>query len=245
MISVATLLSIPFIAIASIPLLSFAAFTTSLAFATLLIRVSVVYVELALALLQSALSPSSSKAPARPIILPLRSPVRSEPPKVGHHRRGSASSATPPPSTYSHNRNSSYASLVGIGPSRDYEGVGGWRLTSGEDQEEEATWMGMNSRLELPALSIPSPATKKHMRSLTSGSQKSPMLFENVSPEIGRSPGLVRNTGRLSGTASPEGYFGTYASGEGGGWRSEAASRRASVGSRSGSISVVKLQELT
>jgi hypothetical protein len=46
---------------------------------------------------------------------------------------------------------------------RDFEGVGGWRMSG--DDDEEALWMGINSRLQLPAET----PTRRHARSLTGG----------------------------------------------------------------------------
>lgn len=46
-------------------------------------------------------------------------------------------------------KSGSFASLTGGGPNRDFEGVGGWRDPGSGD--DEAIWIGMNSRLELPA----------------------------------------------------------------------------------------------
>lgn len=52
-----------------------------------------------------------------------------------------------------------------MGITRDFEGVGGWRLDSGET-DEEVLWTSINSRLELPA----DHGRRHHRRSLTSGS---------------------------------------------------------------------------
>ena len=46
---------------------------------------------------------------------------------------------------------------------RDFEGVGGWRT-----EDEDAIWMSLNSRLELPAM-VDAPR-RNHHRSRTSGS---------------------------------------------------------------------------
>jgi hypothetical protein len=63
-------------------------------------------------------------------------------------------------------------SLLGAGiqgPPRDFEGVGGWREAA-DDPAEEELWIGMNSRLELPAAT---PVRQRHhQRSLTGGSQR-------------------------------------------------------------------------
>ena len=67
-------------------------------------------------------------------------------------------------------KSDSYLSLLGAGtPDRDYEGLGGWR-TQG-DELEEGIWMGMNSRLELPAATPGGNGGRRHRRSLTGASQ--------------------------------------------------------------------------
>lgn len=182
--SLLNLLGIPILLLVSLPLAIFAAFTTSLAFTTLLLRVLVVYVELGLALLQAAISPSTSTTQGFSALNLSQSPLR----EVRVTSRRSSTTGTPPKKT------SSFASLAGSGTNRDYEGVGGWRLPGKE--EEEDVWQNMNSRLELPA------TPRRHRRSLTGGSQR--VVF-SLTPESGRSPGIVRT--RTPGTASPEGYF--------------------------------------
>lgn len=172
----------------SIPFAAFAALTTSLAFGILFVRLLIVYIDLGIALIHSAISPQSSGT-YESKNLPAPSPVyKATKPR---RRRSVVGSSTP---TSKIAKTSSFASLVGTCTDRDYEGVGGWRVSI--DDEEEALWMSLNSRLELPA--ITSPAVRRHRRSLTGGSQRS-------SPEKGRSPSLFRT--RTPGTASPEGYF--------------------------------------
>ncbi|KAL2352601.1 hypothetical protein BJ546DRAFT_215676 [Cryomyces antarcticus] len=194
------LLTTPFLLLFSLPLAVFAAFTTSLAFSTLLIRVSIVYVELGIALVQSAVQApvtTNSPPPARPT-----APWR-------HKRRRSsnfstASSQDPhatPAGRKPPTKSDSLASLLGAGgPTRDYEGVGGWRFAA--DGDEDALWMGMNSRLELPAAPSNYVTGRRHVRSLTSGSQR----FQ--SPELLRgSPVVSRARTPAAGSGSPEGYF--------------------------------------
>lgn len=199
-------ISAPALLLLSIPLATFAVVTTALAFWTLLFRVSIVYVELFLALLRAYITPAQPSV----IELPPLSPIKE---RAIHKRRANSSASslggteTPknPPT-----KSESFASLVGTGQNRDFEGVGGWRVSGNE--EEEALWMSMNSRLELPA----APA-RRHERSFTGGSQR----FTFASPEVGRSPGLMLKTpgGKhwqrhsMSGTASPEGYFSVPVSG--------------------------------
>lgn len=80
----------------------------------------------------------------------------------------------PPLKDYDPKNSESYASLLGAGvqgPARDYEGIGGWR-DEAVDPAEEALWIGMNSRLELPAV-VPERARRHHRRSYTGQSQMS------------------------------------------------------------------------
>jgi hypothetical protein len=164
----------PLLLLISFPLAIFAAITTSVAFGVLLIRVLIVYFELGIALVQSWLfaRASSPQLPLRPRYSP-RSPSRTSPSR--HRTRGSsvgsnASSQTETAVTLTQRRPSksvSAASFAGTGDeNRDFEGVGGWRLSSG-DGDDDALWIGMNSRLELPA--VPTD-TRRHHRSLTAGS---------------------------------------------------------------------------
>ncbi|PNS16968.1 hypothetical protein CAC42_4932 [Sphaceloma murrayae] len=258
-----SLFSTPFIVLLSIPLTILALFTTSLAFGTLLLRVSIVYLELVLALFQSFITPRppvSKALPSQPA--PLHGPVR-------HHARRRTSSSgsttslrleTPLSHTpFPHNagggrlhKNPSLASLLGTTTPRDYESVGGWRLTSA-NSDEEALWTGINSRLELPALTVPSPNTltrtaeRYHHRSLTGGSRRGsgPPGTTTGSPELKpRSPGGKRGKG--SGTVSPEGYF-TGLQGQGLGMTIVGGDQRGSadgsrVHSRRSSVSLVKVR---
>jgi hypothetical protein len=65
-----------------------------------------------------------------------------------------------------------------VGPTRDYEGVGGWRLDKSSD-DDDALWTGINSRLELPA-----DHTRRHYRSSTGGSMPGDMrVNRSCSPE--------------------------------------------------------------
>lgn len=167
------LLGLSFLFCLGLPFALFALATTTLAIGTLLLRLVFVYFDLFLALLNGA------------IASPTQSPPRTHAPHKHHRRKRS----TPPtPSTPGMRKVPSFASLVGSGTDRDYEGVGGWRFT--ESADEEAVWMGMNRNLELPA--SPAVARKHHRRSLTGG-QASPLLS--------------RSMPRTSGSASPEGYF--------------------------------------
>lgn len=124
----------------SLPLFLFAALTSTVAITALLARVALVYIELGVVITHDYFSSSSSSP--------------SSPPRP--------SSTTPPP----RRRRLSSTPTPQV---RDYEGVGGWRIPGAEatemdEDEDEKTWTGMNSRLELPARTA-----GRHRRSLTGG----------------------------------------------------------------------------
>lgn len=179
------------------PLTTLAFFTTYLALVTLLIRVSIVYFELGVALLKSWLyvdivkapqpnSPTKGSNTSRRQSLAAASQHDTSP----KSRRGSNVSTASSTDALSiafaagNRRSASISSLVSThtaGANRDFEGVGGWRDVA--DRDEEALWMGMNSRLELPAAPVASSPTlassdtirsraRHHKRSLTGGSQR-------------------------------------------------------------------------
>lgn len=179
----------PFIiVVVSVPLAIFAVVTTSIALSLLAFRGFIVYTQLGTALVSAWLSPPTPK----PII----------PHQHHHHHQTSPSDRSSPPG--SRNRRSSsngsgasfqeaaapvarlgsksgsFTALLGeAGPTRDYEGVGGWRDTGNDD--EEALWMGINSRLQLPA-EMPG---RRHQRRHTGGGQ-SPNTRWSHSPEAYR-----------------------------------------------------------
>lgn len=151
------LLGPPLLLVVSIPLTIFACVTTTVAVSLLAIRVSAVYIDLALTLLRVYLFPE----PPTPV--PKRPPPPHESPRPPRSfRRTSISSQdTAVPAARIHTKSGSSVSLINANEMismRDYEGVGGWRLY--EDEQEEALWMGMNSRLELPLATTP----KRHQR---------------------------------------------------------------------------------
>jgi len=194
-------LSVPFLLLFSLPLAFFAILTTTLAFWLLVIRVVFVYYELAMTLLRASIAPSTLPQPPTP---PPLSPTKHR--GSPRSRRASRSSSSGSSDlhvwrTTADFKSQSSATLALSTPLRDYEGVGGWRFQEGE--EEEALWMGMNSRLELPASQM-----RRHQRSLTGGSRAS---SGRASPELVRTPLAIRTPGRGrgpgSGAASPENYF--------------------------------------
>lgn len=171
----------PFVIVSvSVPLVVFAVVTTSIALSLLAFRGFVVYAQLGTALLGAWLSPEAPKpAPQRRAI----SAGRMSPPRNRHRRNSSNGSGTSQDTTIPGAglgpKSGSFTALLGGSEvTRDYEGVGGWRDTGNED--EEALWMGMNSRLELPAV-IPG---RRHQRRHTGG--QSPSQRWSWSPEAFR-----------------------------------------------------------
>lgn len=195
------LLGPPIILIVSIPLAIFAMITTSLAVTALTVRVSIIYIELGFAVAQSWLSskPHKTSPQASPVLV--RSP--SSPQRHRRQRQSIASSVASSQDLtvpqQAPNKSDSWASLVGTGvENRDYEGVGGWRIAG--DGEDDALWIGMNRRLELPA--TVGERQLRHRRSLTSQSQRF-----SWSPEMRMSP--VQSRARTPSVTADQGqeYF--------------------------------------
>jgi hypothetical protein len=182
------ILFLTILTILSIPLIFLALITTSVAVLTLTLRALSVYIDLGLALVGSLFSASRSPATtSQPRALPQSkhsgapSPTLTSYQRALRHRRTSSSSGhsggsqTPSPKRAS----SGIFGLGALGSTRDFEGVGGWRFTTPADEEhDEEMWMGLNSRLELPA-AVPNggmvnngekgPKKKRHRRVLTEG----------------------------------------------------------------------------
>jgi hypothetical protein len=168
----------------SVPLALFAFVTASVAISLLSFRALIVYFQLAMAVIGAWFSPSTPKnvSPHPP---PRSSPAQQSPTRV-RPRRNSATSTTPgydatsPAAHISRlpHKNNSLTALIGTSElTRDFEGVGGWRVAG--DDDEEALWMGINSRLELPA-QVP---TRRHQRSVTGGASPS-QRWSYHSPEV-------------------------------------------------------------
>ena len=179
----------PFVLLSiSIPLAFFALVTTSIAIALLSFRALVVYVHLAIAIIGAWLSPSpppKHSLPRRSHFIPAS--ARHSPTGVRQRSRrtsiaGAASSHdssaySAQKSNFLQRKNNSLTALIGTGElTRDFEGVGGWRMAG--DDDEEALWMGINSRLELPA-EIP---TRRRRLSFTGATSPGQRL--SVGPEI-------------------------------------------------------------
>ncbi|KAI9684384.1 MAG: hypothetical protein M1829_002194 [Trizodia sp. TS-e1964] len=177
----------PFLLIFSFPLAILAVFTTAIAFAALLARVIFVYLELAVVIINNFLFTAASTTIdiATAATTPSRTPLGLTPgtavysaihtdtstPDILEFRRRRRGSGSSFMSEYIFD--GSLGANTTHGLRRDFEGLGGWRL-SGLPDEEEAIWASMNSRLELPTATSVSPGERQrrrhHRRSLTSGS---------------------------------------------------------------------------
>lgn len=137
---------VPFLCIVTVPLAIFAGLTTTLAFAVLICRVVIVYLDIAVQVLhnsfgglkvpshlQQATSRPNSRPPSRVSSFAALRRRRRRPSSVSILTGGTV---TP---------DAGLGLTPSIGPNRDYEGVGGWR--TGDDDD---IWTTINSRLELP-----------------------------------------------------------------------------------------------
>lgn len=173
----------PFVlVVVSIPLAIGATITTSFAVTLLACRAAVVYVQLTVALIGAWVDPRASKLSIESVYPPPTPSPEGKSPTRQRHLHGNISSTSSQETIVpavralqtTHNSLPFKVSVVTNEVARDFEGVGGWR-TPGDD-DEEALWMNMNSRLELPR-----EAPRRHQRSLTGGS--SPNHRRSWSPE--------------------------------------------------------------
>lgn len=156
-------LILPFLFIFTIPIALFASLTTFLAFSILAFRVVLIYIELALAVIPYYLLGTRTTSS----LLQRSKDFQNHPtiPAARRKRRGSTSSSLSATGSLTPVSSETVMGLSqSVGPTRDYEGVGGWRLDKSSD-DDDALWTGINSRLELPA-----DHTRRHHRSLTGGS---------------------------------------------------------------------------
>lgn len=192
---------IPFILLFSIPLAIFAAITTTLACSILLFRVLLVYAELAVAVIPHYLlglaTPKQSLPHIKSFSNPAAVPARRRKRRSSGGSGASGGSLTPVGSDVNIGLNQS------IGPQRDFEGVGGWRLDV--PSEDDSLWTSFNSRLELPADHV-----RRHRRSLTSGSMPGEQRRgdRSYSPEATMtSPNTSRARTPPTPMTAGEGYF--------------------------------------
>ncbi|MCJ1341920.1 hypothetical protein MMC31_000098 [Peltigera leucophlebia] len=175
----------------SLPLAIFAAFTTSLAFSTLFFRALVVYAELAAVLLRNQFP---AKHMSEIVAFDRTSTLSTSDEKEYRQksRRTSASSGgSMDPKT---------PEAVGLGVygtggiERDFEGVGGWKSDSDDD---DVPWASISSRLELPA--IVDERKRNHRRSLTSGSLSIASMIPRPVRPLARTPSSAQATSNNAG----------------------------------------------
>ncbi|KAG8528549.1 uncharacterized protein KY384_007467 [Bacidia gigantensis] len=149
------------------------------AFTTLFFRALLVYAELATAIFQNLfVVPSSSTETSRSTVRRRKgksAPVRKRISRENSAASGSSNGGSSTPRA---------AEAIGLGaygggePTRDFEGVGGWRMP-GPD-EDDVLWTQMNSRLELPAAG--DDRYRHHRRSTTSsGLTENPWQWKSPS----------------------------------------------------------------
>ncbi|KAI9824388.1 MAG: hypothetical protein M1832_001923 [Thelocarpon impressellum] len=167
--TVTCVLAPPLLVLISVPLAGFALVTSSLAFSTLLVRVLMVYIELGVVIAHNY---ATSTGGSNPRPAPRQAAVAVSPimmqGTVRHSRSSRRSSVGNPAAAVPDMLPTTPGEGDAPGFVRDYEGVGGWRIAGPGEDDDDAAWQAMNSRLELPA----APERKRrHRRSLTSGSE--------------------------------------------------------------------------
>ncbi|KAF4982733.1 hypothetical protein FZEAL_1686 [Fusarium zealandicum] len=156
---------VPFLFVVTVPLAVFAGITTTVAFSVLILRVLAVYIDVALSFVPHYLggrkihqySPRSYRphhhlgddAPAPGSLfnntIPSSSSSAALESSLRRRRQRPSSSALSAAGTATPVSEKGFGIAPSIGPERDFEGVGGWRLGGDDD-----TWTTINSRLELP-----------------------------------------------------------------------------------------------
>lgn len=190
---------VPFLFIFTIPFAIFACLTTIFAFSILFFRVLIVYIELALAVIPYWILGERTSSPPSPR-LPRTKSFSNSSNSRRRKRRGSTSSNLSATGSITPISGENGMGLSqSIGPTRDYEGVGGWRVDNPSD--DDGLWTKINSRLELPADHV-----RRHHRSLTSGSLPgSSRSYRSYSPEALMNTSRARTPPTLA--IGMEGYF--------------------------------------
>ncbi|TFA99167.1 hypothetical protein CCMA1212_009023 [Trichoderma ghanense] len=173
-------LVVPFLLVTTIPLAILAGITTTFAFSILILRVFVVYLDIALSLVSQSLSHLTESSvsrfhprPPRPSSSPstsssVHSRTSSVSPSVSstllkRHRRRRPSSSVFSAGSATPASDIGLGLIPSVGAERDFEGVGGWRL--GGDDDDDELWTTINSRYELPDRMH----DRNHRRSLSGG----------------------------------------------------------------------------
>lgn len=207
----------PLLLLISLPLLTSAFITTSLAFSILFIRVALVYAELGAVLLQNYFSPphlTSTYSPPQAIKAPPKSPLprrtserKSRRSSTGSGQSNGGSTTPRAPET------SGLGIYSGGGATRDFEGVGGWRVPNPGSEDEDGLWTNMNSRLELPITG--DERQRHHRRSYTGGSSGGmPPVMHSPARSRARTPVSKRETAGGWGEDAMGGYFGVMTPGQ-------------------------------
>ena len=114
----------------------------------------------------------------------------------------SSSSQDSGPSLRCPKKSESLASLNSTtGPDRDFEGVGGWKISDNSDNE--AIWMKINSRLELPIQNCD--RRRRHHRSSTNGNQRNTWNQEAIRMNLVNN--CVKTPTAVNFAHNQEGYF--------------------------------------
>ncbi|KAL6860475.1 hypothetical protein ACO1O0_004503 [Amphichorda felina] len=146
-------LIIPSLCVVTVPLAILAGITTTLAFCVLIIRVLLIYLDIALSIVPQSLSGLTSRILLKPVETPpipapklaSPSPLRRQYPS-NHHRRRRSSASVLSGSTSSISERG-LGLIPSVGPDRDFEGIGGWRVGGTEDDE---LWTSVSPRLDIP-----------------------------------------------------------------------------------------------
>ncbi|KZZ94184.1 hypothetical protein AAL_05151 [Moelleriella libera RCEF 2490] len=178
---------VPFLFVVTVPLALLAGITTTLAFAVLIFRVVLVYIDIVFSLIPQAFA--GLRSHGQLFAHESRVPADFAISMTGSSRDGSSFFALHQQSLYQRRRRrrgssavsllSSGGSITPVGPvgdfglglipsvgaDRDYEGVGGWR--SGDDDN---VWTAINSRMELPDRGF----TRHHCRTPSGGRPTTP-----------------------------------------------------------------------
>lgn len=195
----------PVILILSISLACFAVCTTLFAFWVLYVRLIILYFEMAYAIFRSYFIPTRESRP-------LPQPPAPEPESPGytkrHHRRMSSASSRAALAIHQ-KKSQSFAGLRGAVADKDFEGLGGWYLSSSDEDADEKLAVALSRIKGQAESSAAGPVRREKPYFTLGGSQAS---SGRVSPEAVRTPMLARTTGNriigsASGTASPESYF--------------------------------------
>ena len=126
----AHVLILPFLFVVTIPIAIFATMTTMFAFSILLLRVILIYIELALAVIPHYLFGAKSSPGAFRSVNSNMTVASSR-----RKKRRSSSSSVLSGGSITPVAGSALGLSQSVGPTRDYEGLGGWRLGPPSDDD--------------------------------------------------------------------------------------------------------------